>query len=117
MCCMTSVTRNPPASQTRASTSSTGLSSRASDVDRSATAAALSPRDAEAGASCFAPVPLVPSVAITGEATPCSSVTEKSLVSAAERHAGPLACFIFIFVFSMLHGLLHLLEGAGLDLA
>src|SRR6516164_5194708 len=46
ICCRASVTRNPPASQSRISTSSTGLSSRASDAHWSAAAAALNPRDA-----------------------------------------------------------------------
>src|SRR5215471_3884130 len=62
MCCMTSATRKPSASQSRISTSSTGLSSRASDANRSATAAALSPRDTKTGVSCLARVSLVPAV-------------------------------------------------------
>src|SRR6516162_6765026 len=54
ICCRASVTRNPPASQSRISTSSTGLSSRASDAHWSAAAAALNPRDATAGARSVA---------------------------------------------------------------
>src|SRR6516164_6010675 len=54
ICCRASVTRNPPASQSRISTSSTGLSSRASDAHWSAAAAALNPRDATTGARSVA---------------------------------------------------------------
>src|SRR6516165_3314834 len=54
ICCRASVTRNPPASQSRISTSSTGPSSRASDAHWSATAAALNPRDATTGARSVA---------------------------------------------------------------
>src|SRR6516164_11107666 len=87
---MTSATRKPSASQRRISTSSTGLSSRARDANRSA---ALSPRDTKTGASCLARVSLVPSVTITGVAT---SATERPVVSAGGgRHAGLLAYCIF----------------------
>src|SRR5260370_8443685 len=70
---MTSVTRKPSASQSRISTSSTGLSSRASDADRSAAAAALNPRDATTGASC-----------VGGRALLSLSVTTTGIV--APRH-------------------------------
>src|SRR6516225_1847138 len=56
ICWRASVTRNPPASQSRISTSSTGLSSRASDAHWSAAAATLNPRDAATGAWWVAPV-------------------------------------------------------------
>src|SRR5262249_20373188 len=59
---MTSATRKLSASQSRISTSSTGLSSRASDANRSVTAAALSPRDTKTGVSCLACISLVPQV-------------------------------------------------------
>src|SRR5215831_16556493 len=59
---MTSDTRKPSASQSRISTSSTGLSSRASDANTSVTAAALSPRDTKTGVSCLACISLVPAV-------------------------------------------------------
>src|SRR5215471_6997663 len=59
---MTSATRKPSASQSRISTSSTGLSSRASDANRSVTAAALSPRDTKTGVSCLARISLVSAV-------------------------------------------------------
>src|SRR5262249_31225454 len=62
ICCMTSATRKPSASQSRISRSSTGLSSRASDANRSVTAAALSPRDTKIGVSCLAGISLVPQV-------------------------------------------------------
>src|SRR6516225_10332154 len=92
---MTSATRKPSASQSRISTSSTGLSSRASDANRSATAAALSPRDTKTGISCLVRISLVPAVTITGVAT-CSSATERPVVSAGGgRHAGLLVYCIF----------------------
>src|SRR5262249_52759326 len=78
---MTSATRKPSASQSRISTSSTGLSSRASDANMSVTAAALSPRDAKTGTSCLAHVSLVPPVTITGVGNPCSWATETPVVS------------------------------------
>src|SRR6516225_11665227 len=81
---MTSATRKPSASQSRVSTSSSGLSSRASDSNRSAIAAALSPRDAKTGISC-----LVPAVTITGVAA-CSSVTGRPVVPAGGHHTGLL---------------------------
>src|SRR5262249_17103044 len=59
---MTSATRKASASQSRISTSSTGLSSPASDANRSVTAAALSPRDTKTGVSCLACISLVPAV-------------------------------------------------------
>src|SRR5262249_10838222 len=49
-------------SQSRINRSSTGLSSRASDANRSVTAAALSPRDTKTGVSCLARISLVPAV-------------------------------------------------------
>src|SRR5262249_1564963 len=70
---MTSVTRKPSASQSRISTSSTGLSSRASDANRSVTAAALSPRDTKTGVSCLARISFVSAVIIRYLARKCLS--------------------------------------------